>query len=106
LKDFQPDELRWLSRRWRARLGGTESRGWPVALRRHRRRGVSIGLLRPAARHAGLWRHHVTRRDLESDRLHPCAARAKCRSDAEMAYWRDSPQARPRANPLSFQGAL
>ncbi|PYR45687.1 MAG: hypothetical protein DMF89_24370 [Acidobacteria bacterium] len=65
--------------RWR--YGGTDG-----ALFQSIFYGRPRDLLRPSARHAGIWGRDVARRHLESDRLHPSAAGAKCRSDAEMAW--------------------
>src|SRR5205823_11862188 len=65
LEDFQCDELRWLSRRWRDRMGGTEPGRWAVALRWQRRCVVPVDLLWPPSRHAGVWRRYVAWGDLE-----------------------------------------
>src|SRR5207237_7804579 len=73
-EDLYRDELRRVSRRRGRRVGGTESGGRTVAVRRRGRRDLPVDLLRPSARHARLRRAAArARRGVEARHLYPVA---------------------------------
>src|SRR2546427_41105 len=70
------------SRRRGGGLGGPQPARRPLALRRLRCGDLPVDLLRPAARHAGVWRSAAARCHLETRDLSPVARTARERADA------------------------